>query len=66
MRKWVQTVINANNIVGRKQTSKLMVSPKENLEKHSAAYYLGLLKPAFKIRMFMEENVNIAEKTHFI
>jgi hypothetical protein len=42
--RWIQHFMNANNVVGRRQTGKLMVSPEKTLliEKQ-IAYHLGTL-----------------------
>jgi hypothetical protein len=42
--RWIQRFMNANNIVGRRQTGKLMVSPeKALLIEKQIAFHLGTL-----------------------
>ena len=65
--RWVQGFMNANKIVGRAQTGKLMVSSEkqEEIEK-SVAYHLGCIHRAFLNGSLKEEDVANADETHFI
>jgi hypothetical protein len=46
--RWIQHFMNASNIVGRRQTGKLMVSP----EKKQIAYHLGTLSRKYDSSQF--------------
>ena len=65
--RWVQHFLHKKNIVPRKQTGKLSVSPAklEHIEK-SVAYHLGQVKRDFEAGILDEDMVENIDETHFI
>lgn len=64
--RWVQTFMERHNIVVRRQSGKLSVSPeKTEMIERSVAYHLGKLKKDFESGVLQEGCVFNADETHF-
>ena len=65
--RWITHFMQANNIVSRRQTGKLMVSPaKRELIERSIAAHLGWLKRMFDSNIFDERDIYNADETHLV
>lgn len=64
---WIQRFMHRHNIVMRRQTGKLQISPEaqERIERR-VAYFLGNVARQFSSGELVEENVENADETHFI
>lgn len=59
--------MEANKIVLRAQTGKLMTSPAQQLRlERRVAFHLGVLKRGFEAGILKEDTIENADETHFI
>ena len=64
---WVQAFMDRNNIIGRAQTGKLMVSAaKKEFIERCVAYHLGQMKKQFESGELEEDTIENMDETHFI
>ena len=65
--RWIQRCMEANNIVGRAQTGKLMVSPARQAHiNKSVAFHLGVVGREFQSGLVDENLVENCDETHFV
>lgn len=64
--RWIQRFQQRFNIVSRKQTGKLMVSPaKQEFIEREVAFHLGCMARQFRSGELDENNLENADETHF-
>lgn len=65
--RWIQNFMHCHNLVVRRQTGKLAVSPEKQLFiERSIAFHLGTMKRCFASGELNEDTIENADETHFV